>query len=190
LKEKEDTFRMSFERELNDYTTNLEKEKESKIKEIQEIHNKELNTFKKYGRNEEIIQFSENIYDLIININGLDSILNGIEIIEYQKDLLNKKTTCPPSIISIAGNYNTGKSWICGKITRTGIPSGETTHTRGISIKEVTVETKDGITQQSYFCDIQGYQAPIQQKLSKNSTNMENLEKKKKWMKILFQIFY
>ena len=67
------------------------------------------------------------IYDLVINIDAMKSLLGQgweEEMTDKGKNTYEDKKDKPSVVVSVIGNQNKGKSWILGKISGEEIPKG------------------------------------------------------------------
>ena len=107
-----------------------EKGKEGLIKQLEE-ENEEKIEIKDMPK---IKYEKDNFYDVIIKINLLNELLiDGWEIISSKNYEDNKNFPLVP--IGVIGQYNSGKSFMLGKIFNIDLPEGYSEETEGISVK-------------------------------------------------------
>ncbi len=115
------------------------------------------------------------IYDIIVNINAMKSLLdkgwkeecseNGYERYKEKKD---KESV----VVSVIGNANKGKSFILTKLSDMDLPSGFEITTKGLSVKYPTIANKNII-----LLDTAGFQTPlVENNVYKLSDDKEKLK--------------
>ena len=116
-----------------------------------------------------------NIYDIIVNINAMKSLLDkgwkeecsekGFMRYEEKKD---KESV----VVSVIGNANKGKSFLLAKLSDIVLPSGYEIQTKGLSVKYPTIANKNII-----LLDTAGFQTPLVEndvyKLSKDKEELK-----------------
>ena len=119
----------------------------------------------------------EDIYDIIININAMKSLLeDGWEETFTHKGLENYKSKKDLSsvVVSVIGNQNSGKSFILSKISGITLPTGYSISTKGLSIKYPIIE------HQNIILDTAGLNKPLVQNyvyhLSKKRDELSEIE--------------
>jgi hypothetical protein len=101
---------------------------------------------------------STKIYDIIININAMKSLLDKgwQEEFPNDKSIYEEKKDKESVIVSVIGNANKGKSFILAKLSDVDLPSGFEIQTKGLSVKYPTIENKNII-----LLDTAGFQTPL-----------------------------
>ena len=101
---------------------------------------------------------STKIYDIIININAMKSLLDKgwKEEFPNDKSIYEEKKDKESVIVSVIGNANKGKSFILAKLSDVDLPSGFEIQTKGLSVKYPTIENKNII-----LLDTAGFQTPL-----------------------------
>ena len=101
---------------------------------------------------------STKIYDIIININAMKSLLDKGWKEEFPNDkkIYDDKKDKESVIVSVIGNANKGKSFILAKLSDINLPSGFEIQTKGLSVKYPTIENKNII-----LLDTAGFQTPL-----------------------------
>ena len=101
---------------------------------------------------------STKIYDIIININAMKSLLDKGWKEEFPNDKkkYDEKKDKESVIVSVIGNANKGKSFILAKLSDVDLPSGFEIQTKGLSVKYPTIENKNII-----LLDTAGFQTPL-----------------------------
>ena len=101
---------------------------------------------------------STKIYDIIININAMKSLLDKgwQEEFPNDKSIYEAKKDKESVIVSVIGNANKGKSFILAKLSDVDLPSGFEIQTKGLSVKYPTIENKNII-----LLDTAGFQTPL-----------------------------
>ena len=101
---------------------------------------------------------STKIYDIIININAMKSLLDKgwQEEFPNDKSIYEEKKDKESVIVSVIGNANKGKSFILAKLSDINLPSGFEIQTKGLSVKYPTIENKNII-----LLDTAGFQTPL-----------------------------
>ncbi len=118
------------------------------------------------------------IYDLVIDINAMKSLLDKgweEEFTDKGKQRYEEKKNKPSVVVSVIGNQNKGKSWILGKISGEEIPKGYACKTRGLSIIYPTIDKQNII-----LLDTAGFETPLVEndvyKLSKKKDELSEKE--------------
>ena len=93
--------------------------------------------FFKVDTEEDQKKMASELYDVVIDINSIESLNNEGWNIEYPKTKENydKKKGMKSIIIGALGNQNKGKSFILGKLSGYTVPQGFTMKTKGISVR-------------------------------------------------------
>jgi len=120
----------------------------------------------------------EDIYDIIININAMKSLLeDGWEETFTHKGFENYKSKKDLSsvVVSVIGNQNSGKSFILSKISGITLPTGYSISTKGLSIKYPIIKHQNII-----ILDTAGLNKPLVQNyvyhLSKKRDELSEIE--------------
>ena len=99
------------------------------------------------------------IYDLVINIDAMKSLLGQgweEEMTDKGKNTYEEKKDKPSVVVSVIGNQNKGKSFILGQISGQPIPKGYSVKTKGLSVKYPTIEKQNII-----LLDTAGFETPL-----------------------------
>ena len=121
---------------------------------------------------------AEDIYDMIININAMKSLLDKGWEESFTIDGYNhykEKKDLPSVVVSVIGNQNSGKSFILSKISGITLPTGYSISTKGLSIKYPIIEHQNII-----ILDTAGLNKPLVQNyvyhLSKKRDELSEIE--------------
>ena len=120
---------------------------------------------------------STKIYDIIININAMKSLLDKGWKEEFPNDKkkYDEKKDKESVIVSVIGNANKGKSFILAKLSDVDLPSGFEIQTKGLSVKYPTIENKNII-----LLDTAGFQTPlVENDVYKLSDDKDTLQEEK-----------
>ena len=120
---------------------------------------------------------STKIYDIIININAMKSLLDKgwKEEFPNDKSIYEEKKDKESVIVSVIGNANKGKSFILAKLSDINLPSGFEIQTKGLSVKYPTIENKNII-----LLDTAGFQTPlVENDVYKLSEDKDTLQEEK-----------
>ena len=120
---------------------------------------------------------STKIYDIIININAMKSLLDKgwQEEFPNDKSIYEEKKDKESVIVSVIGNANKGKSFILAKLSDVDLPSGFEIQTKGLSVKYPTIENKNII-----LLDTAGFQTPlVENDVYKLSEDKDTLQEEK-----------
>jgi len=123
------------------------KSENNKLKEENEELKKNVNTLQNINqvKNEYLQKKAEEYYDLIIDIDSINSLENkGWEIILNKDRQVNYQDIISAQTIKIGvlGMNNVGKSYLLSKLSNAEIPIGYSIETKGISIKYLN-DTKE-----------------------------------------------
>ena len=154
----------------------LEKYKNKTIKLENEIKNKNNILNKNETKIDFIKNSAEKYYDLVIDINSINSLKNEGWEIKYNKErkeiyhkIINEETLK----IGVLGLNNVGKSYLLSKMVRVEIPTGYSIETKGISIKYS--QQDKGEEKGICILDSAGFESP----LLKNEKYFENISDNK-----------
>ena len=120
---------------------------------------------------------STKIYDIIININAMKSLLDKgwQEEFPNDKSIYEEKKDKESVIVSVIGNANKGKSFILAKLSDVDLPSGFEIQTKGLSVKYPTIANKNII-----LLDTAGFQTPlVENDVYKLSEDKDTLQEEK-----------
>ena len=172
---------------------NMDKIIESQKQEINELREKEKGYINKENENNQLLErikqgepnenflnkAAEEYYDVVKDINSINSLKNDCWEIKYNKERENvyKEIVGEQTIkIGVLGLNNVGKSYLLSKIVNIEIPSGYSVETKGISIKYS--EGKKGEEESICILDSAGFETPLLR--LNNNNNGENLIDKEK----------
>ena len=140
----------------------LEKYKNKAIKLENEIKNKNNILNKNETKIDFIKNSAEKYYDLVIDINSINSLKNEGWEIKYNKErkeiyhkIINEETLK----IGVLGLNNVGKSYLLSKMVRVEIPTGYSIETKGISIKYS--QQNKGEEKGVCILDSAGFESPL-----------------------------
>lgn len=114
---------------------------------------------------------STQFYDIVVPIQSIKDLTNGIEVKTSQRfkteeeSLTNKKAVR----IGIIGNSNKGKSFILSKLSKIEFPSGTSIKTEGLSIKYP--DLKDFPNRNIILLDSAGLETPVLVNKNNDNTN-------------------
>ena len=180
------------EKEMKEIKELSEKEKNENIK-LKEEQNKINDLIKTTKTKEDYLKnSSEEYYDVVIDINSINSLKNEGWEIKYnkkRKEIYDKIIGEETIKIGVLGLNNVGKSYLLSKIVKVDIPTGYSIETKGISIKY----SEGGKGEQRGICilDSAGFETPLLKEQKKNISsdkeegnnetagNIENKEEKK-----------
>ena len=118
---------------------------------------------------------AKNIYDVIVNINAMKSLLEDGWEEEYTEEgykRYREKKDKESVVVSVIGNANKGKSFILAKLSDVDLPSGFEIQTKGLSVKYPTIANKNII-----LLDTAGFQTPlVENNVYKLSADKEDLK--------------
>ena len=140
----------------------LEKYKNKAIKLENAIKNKNNILNKNETKIDFIKNSAEKYYDLVIDINSINSLKNEGWEIKYNKErkeiyhkIINEETLK----IGVLGLNNVGKSYLLSKMVRVEIPTGYSIETKGISIKYS--QQNKGEEKGVCILDSAGFESPL-----------------------------
>ena len=157
----------------------IKEENEKLIEEKKKMNNtiKESETKKEY-----LEKAAEEFYDVVVDINSINSLKNEGWAIKYnkeRKDIYDKIIGEETMKIGVLGLNNVGKSYLLSKIVKGNIPTGYSIETKGISIKY----SKGNEGEEKGICilDSAGFETPLLKEKSKEeeTSKEDNKEEKK-----------
>jgi len=169
---------------------NLTKNNEEKLNELSKYkeENAKLKTKIQQLKNtiqigetkeEYLIKQAEEFYDVVIDINSINSLRNEGWMIKYnkeRKEIYDKIVSEQTMKIGVLGLNNVGKSYLLSKIVESDIPTGYSIETKGISIKYTNGNNpKDnkGIC----ILDSAGFETPLLKNKGKKNNNEVEINK-------------
>ena len=116
-------------------------------------------------KDEYLIEPAEKFYDVIVDINSINSLKNegwSIKYNENTKENYNKIISEETMKIGVLGLNNVGKSFLLKKIANPDIPDGYSIETKGISIKYVDPKDEDSKEVKGVcILDSAGFETPL-----------------------------
>ena len=137
-----------------------EKNENTKLKEEQDKINEIIKTTE--TKEEYLTKSSEEYYDVVIDINSINSLKNEGWEIKYNKErkkIYDRIIGDQTIKIGVLGLNNVGKSYLLSKIVRVDIPTGYSIETKGISIKYS--EGEKGEQKGICILDSAGFETPL-----------------------------
>jgi hypothetical protein len=139
------------------------KEKNKGYIEKEKENNQLLRRIKQEEPNENFLnKAAEEYYDVVIDINSINTLKNDCWEIKYNKErenIYNEIVGEQTIKIGVLGLNNVGKSYLLSKIVNIEIPSGYSVETKGISIKYS--EGKKGEEESICILDSAGFETPL-----------------------------
>jgi len=137
------------------------KEENKKLKEEKENYQKVIQN--NQTKEDYLVKPEEQYYDVVIDINSINSLRNEGWAIKYNKERkeIYEKIVGEQTIkIGVLGLNNVGKSFLLSKLVRAEIPTGYSIETKGISIKYAKEEDTD---EEKGICilDSAGFETPL-----------------------------
>ena len=151
------------------------KEENKKLKEEKENYKNVI--LNNQTKEDYLIKPEEQYYDVVIDINSINSLRNEGWAIKYNKERkeIYEKIIGEQTIkIGVLGLNNVGKSFLLSKLVRAEIPTGYSIETKGISIKYAK---EDDTNEEKGICilDSAGFETPLlkgeQKKINKKIIN-------------------
>ena len=148
----------------------INKNENIKLKEEQDKINQIIKTTE--TKEDYLKKSSEEYYDVVIDINSINSLKNEgweIKYNEKRKETYEKIIGDQTIKIGVLGLNNVGKSYLLSKIVKVDIPTGYSVETKGISIKYS--EGDKGEQRGICILDSAGFETPLLKEQKKNQEN-------------------
>ena len=159
-------------------TIRKDKNSENRVNQLQNII--DLNR----TRDDYLIKKAEDFYDVIIDIDSINSLKKAgwqIKYNEERKEIYEKIISEQTIKLGVLGINNVGKSYLLSKIVKVDIPTGYSIETKGISIKYS--ESKKGEEKGICILDSAGFETPLligkedkENRMNENEDQNKNIE--------------